>query len=377
MLAKLISFKTISSESNLDMIFFIKEYLEAFEIKPYLTFNAMRNKANLFAEIGPSETGGVILSGHTDVVPIEGQNWQTDPFKLVEKNDRLYGRGTCDMKSFNALVLAAVPKMLSSKLKKPIQLAFSYDEEVGCLGAPQMIKEIRDKLPKAAAVIVGEPTMMSTVNGHKTSIGLKTHLTGVEVHSSLLHSGVSAIMNGARLIEWINQQNRNNMLNATKKMHETFDPPYTTLHVGMIKGGTAGNITAKDCIFPIDIRCLPSESGENWVKRFKDYAGKVEKEMKGINNSANINIEIAHWVTGLKPENASFAEDLVRRITLKNGTEMVSYGTEAGQFQSAGYSTIICGPGSIKQAHQPNEYISNEQFVAGETFISRLIDLMR
>ena len=373
MLDKLVSFKTVSLDSNLEMINFIQDYLNSYGIDSHLVFNNLKTKANLYAQIGPNVEGGILLSGHTDVVPIEGQSWTSDPFRLIEKNGRLYGRGSCDMKGFNALILAAIPTMMKVKLQKPIQIAFSYDEEVGCLGAPAMINKIRVTLPKAAAVIVGEPTMMNTVNGHKTSIGLKTHVRGFEVHSSLMHNGVSAVMNAGKLVSWVSEQTEKNKAMEIQEENRKFDPPFTTLHVGVINGGTAGNITAKDCRFSLDIRCLPSESSKAWVKKYEEYAKIVEAQMQTTNTTSYINIEKAHFVPGLKPEVNGFAEALVRQITRQNNTEMVSYGTEAGQFQEAGYSTIICGPGSIKQAHQANEYMDASQLKKGELFISELI----
>jgi len=373
MLDKLVSFKTVSLDSNLEMIKFIQDYLNSYGIDSHLVFNNLETKANLYAQIGPNVEGGILLSGHTDVVPIEGQSWTSDPFRLIEKNGRLYGRGSCDMKGFNALILAAIPTMMKVKLQKPIQIAFSYDEEVGCLGAPAMINKIRVTLPKAAAVIVGEPTMMNTVNGHKTSIGLKTHVRGFEVHSSLMHNGVSAVMNAGKLVSWVSEQTEKNKAMKVQEENRKFEPPFTTLHVGVINGGTAGNITAKDCRFSLDIRCLPSESSKAWVKKYEEYAEIVEAQMQTTNTKSYINIEKAHFVPGLQPEVNGFAEALVRQITRQNNTEMVSYGTEAGQFQEAGYSTIICGPGSIKQAHQANEYIDVLQLKKGELFISELI----
>ena len=354
MLDKLVSFKTVSLDSNLEMIKFIQDYLKSYGIDSHLVFNNLKTKANLYAQIGPNVEGGILLSGHTDVVPIEGQSWTSDPFRLIEKNGRLYGRGSCDMKGFNALILAAIPTMMMVKLQKPIQIAFSYDEEVGCLGAPAMINKIRVTLPKAAAVIVGEPTMMNTVNGHKTSIGLKTHVRGFEVHSSLMHNGVSAVMNAGKLVSWVSKQTEKNKAMEIQEENRKFEPPFTTLHVGVINGGTAGNITAKDCRFSLDIRCLPSESSKAWVNKYEEYAKIVEAQMQTTNTTSYINIEKAHFVPGLKPEVNGFAEALVRQITRQNKTEMVSYGTEAGQFQEAGYSTIICG--SVGSLHLSFHY---------------------
>ena len=356
------------------MIMFIKDYLNSYGINSHLVFNDNKTKANLFAQIGPNVEGGILLSGHTDVVPVDGQNWQTNPFKVTEKNNRLFGRGTCDMKGFNALILAAVPKLIKTQLKKPIQIGLSYDEEIGCVGAPRMIKRIQSILPKAAAVIVGEPTNLQIVDGHKTSVGIKTHVKGFEVHSSLMHTGVSAVMNASKLVAWLGEETEKNKKTQPHKEDMQFDPPYSTLHVGTIRGGTAGNITAKDCIFSLDIRCLPREDSQNWIEKYKNYVSLVEREMRTINRSTEIKVEVTHVVPGLKPEINGFAEQLVRNVTRENGTGKVSYGTEAGQFQKAGYSTIICGPGSIKQAHQPNEYIQKSQLCEGEKFVSGLIE---
>ena len=373
MLEKLIAFDTVSSNSNLKLINFVQSYLKEHNIKPTLIYNSDKTKANLFAQIGPNEPGGVILSGHTDVVPTKGQDWNTSPFSLTKKNDRFYGRGTCDMKGFNALVLAAVPAMLKADLKRPIQIALSYDEEVGCAGAPSMIKAMSSELPKADIVIVGEPTLMKVVNGHKTSIGLTTRIKGFEVHSSLMHKGVSAVMTASKLVNWIAHRTEANMESSPREIDLLFDPPYTTLHVGMINGGTAANITAKDCKFSTDIRCLPSEKADTWIQEYEEYADSLRKQIRKVNEGADILIEKQHWVPGLMPEINGAAEQMVTRITGENDAEVVSYGTEAGQFQEAGYSAIICGPGSINQAHQPNEYISEDQLKKGEAFIGKLL----
>ncbi|MEE2774000.1 MAG: acetylornithine deacetylase [Pseudomonadota bacterium] len=373
MLEKLIAFNTVSSGSNLELIKFVQSYLNEYAVNSTLVYNSDKTKANLFAQIGPNVPGGVILSGHTDVVPTKGQDWSTSPFALTKKSNRFYGRGTCDMKGFNALVLAAVPAMLKAGLKRPIQIALSYDEEVGCAGAPSMITAMSSDLPKAALVIVGEPTMMKVVNGHKTSIGLTTRIKGFEVHSSLMHKGVSAVMTASRLVNWLADRTEENMKATPRDINLMFEPPYTTLHVGMISGGTAANITAKDCKFSTDIRCLPSENAHGWIESYEQYAASLKREIRKLNSEADILIDRQHWVPGLKPERNGAAEEMATRITGENGTEVVSYGTEAGQFQEAGYSAIICGPGSINQAHQPNEYISEDQLRAGEAFIYQLI----
>jgi acetylornithine deacetylase len=374
MLSKLVSFDTVSTKTNLPLIEFVSDYLKSHKIHPNIIYNENKTKANLYAEIGSSVPGGIILSGHTDVVPVEGQDWHTNPFTLTETDSKLYGRGSCDMKGFNAIVLGAVPKMIKANLKRPLQIALSYDEEIGCIGAPSMIRQLSSKLPKAEVAIVGEPTMMKVVNAHKTSIGLETLVKGFEVHSSIMHKGVSAIMISAKLISWLEERNSENMEIKPTKKDKYFDPPFTTLHVGLIKGGTAGNITSKNCQFTIDIRCLPSESGSNWVEQYKMFAKSIEQDMQKINKNTKISIQQNHLVPGLKSEKNGIAEQIACQLTGKNGTSVVSYGTEAGQFQEAGYSTIICGPGSIEQAHQANEYLSLEQLSLGENFIENLIN---
>jgi acetylornithine deacetylase len=321
--------------------------------------------------------GGVILSGHTDVVPVVGQDWDTDPFTVVEKDGKFFGRGTCDMKGFDALALASIPKALEKGIKRPIQIALSYDEEVGCIGAPFMAAEMAKLMPKASAAIIGEPSMMKAVSGHKGGLGIQTHVRGFEVHSSLQHIGVNAIMEGAKLIEWANQMNIENEAKERDEATSSFVPPYTTVHVGIIEGGTANNITAKDCHFVMGFRCIPSEDANNWKQAYETKVREIEAEMKVINSECFIALSTAHGVPGLKPEENGVAEALVRKLTGDNGQHVVSYGTEAGQFQAEGYSSIICGPGDIAQAHQANEFITIKQFEAGEAFLDRLIDDLR
>jgi acetylornithine deacetylase len=373
MLEKLVAFPTVSSESNLPLIDFVEDYLNAHGVKSHRVYDETGAKANLYAQIGPDVAGGVVLSGHTDVVPVKGQAWDSDPFAVVERGGRLYGRGTCDMKGFDALMLAHVPDMLKAGLKKPIQIALSYDEEVGCLGAPGMIDQMRATLPPASAVIVGEPSMMKVVTSHKGSVGFSTIVRGFEVHSSLMHEGVSAVMTAARLIEWLRcrfEENRAATPNATDA---AFTPPFTTLHVGVINGGTAGNITARDCEFTTDIRSPASQDPADWLACYEDFVAGVEAEIRAIQPEAGITI-IPHMANPpLRPEENGAAEALVRSLTGDNGRHVVSYGTEAGQFQERDYSVVICGPGNIEQAHQPNEYISVAQLDAGGRFMERLI----
>lgn len=372
MLEKLVGFPTVSRDSNLPLIDFVEEYLTGHGVVCRRVYDETGTKANLYALVGPETTGGVILSGHTDVVPTDGQEWASDPFAVVEKDGKLHGRGTCDMKGFDALALALVPDMLKAGLKRPVQIALSYDEEIGCRGAPGMIAEMRETMPPASAVIVGEPSLMKVVTEHKGSVGLTTRVRGFEVHSSLMHTGVSAVMTAARLVNWIRERTEENMAKADRS--SPFEPPFTTLHVGVIKGGTAGNITAKDCEFVSDFRVCPPETPAEWRDRYMAFAAEVEKDIQKIRPEARVDVEVRMSNPPCLREDDGAAEALARALTGDNSENVVSYGTEAGQFQEGGYSTCICGPGSIAQAHQPNEYISIEQFEAGEAFMRRLID---
>lgn len=373
MLEKLVSFPSVSSQSNLPVIDFIEEYLMSHGVKSHRVYDESGEKANLYAHIGPMIDGGVVLSGHTDVVPVTGQDWYSDPFTVVEKDGKLFGRGTCDMKGFDALALAFVPEMLAAGLKRPIQIAMSYDEEVGCLGAPSMIDAMRVHLPKAAAVIVGEPSMMQVVTGHKGAVGMETHVTGFEIHSSLMHQGVSATMTAARLVEWLRLRFEENMAAAPSDIDAMFEPPFTTLHVGLLNGDTAGNITAKDCVFSTDIRSPAGQNPKDWLGRYMEFVREVEAEIQAIRPEAKITVTPRMANPALKPETDGAAETLVRKLTGDNGTHVVSYGTEAGQFQERDYSVVVCGPGSIEQAHQPDEFITLQQFDAGAKFMRQLI----
>ena len=308
------------------------------------------------------------------MVPVDGQPWSTDPFEVVEKDGKYYGRGTCDMKGFDALAIWALVEAHHREVKRPLQLALSYDEEVGCTGAPPMIAAMQSVLPKGSAVIVGEPSMMKAVTGHKGSQGFDTHVVGFEVHSSLMHTGVNAIMAGAKLIDWANEMNAANMAETPSDLAAVFDPPFTTVHVGIIEGGTAHNITAKDCRFELDFRAVAGERLEDWRARYLTRVREVEAEMLAVHPEARIDIKESFVVPGLKPEENGEAEVLVRAITGDNAGHVVSYGTEAGQFQEAGYSAVICGPGDIAQAHQPNEFVTVAQFNAGLDFMERLLE---
>ncbi|QEW21373.1 Acetylornithine deacetylase [Marinibacterium anthonyi] len=370
----LVAFPTVSTVSNLDLIDWVDSYLSDHGIEAHRHYNEDGDKAALFAHVGPWEEGAVVLSGHTDVVPVEGQAWDTDPFTVVEKDGYVYGRGCCDMKGFDALAIWALVEASRRDLKRPLQIALSYDEEIGCTGAPPLIAAMDKVLPRGTDAIIGEPSLMKAVTGHKGGTGYHVHVHGFEVHSSLVHTGVSAIMYGAKLIEWANARNAENMARTPSGIASLFTPPWSTQHVGMIKGGTAHNITARDCTFAVECRLVPGETIEDWTAAFEAKAAEIEADMKAVRPEAWIELIPFFTVPGLVPEDDGSAEALVRQITGDNGTHVVSYGTEAGHFQLAGYSAAICGPGSIEQAHQENEFLSLAEFEAGRVFMEKLLD---
>ncbi|MEM9576044.1 MAG: acetylornithine deacetylase [Pseudomonadota bacterium] len=374
---RLVSFPTVSRDSNIPLIDWVGDYLATQGIESHRYIDLDQPKHALFAHVGPLAKGAIVLSGHTDVVPVDGQPWDTDPFEVVEKGGKYFGRGTCDMKGFDALALWALVEAHHAGVTRPLQIALSFDEEVGCTGAPPMIEAMQPILPKGAAVIVGEPSMMQAVSGHKGGAGFDTHLRGFEVHSSLLDRGVNAIMYGAKLIEWANEMNAANRNAEPAALAQAFDPPYTTLHVGMISGGTAHNITAKDCHFAMDFRVVPGETKAEWEARYRKKVAEVEAMMQAVVPETGIELTERFDVPALAPEQDGEAEALVRSLTGDNASHVVSYGTEAGQFQQAGYSAVICGPGDIAQAHQPNEFISVAQFDAGHAFMQRLVSRLK
>lgn len=372
LLAKLISFDTTSRGSNLELVEWVEGYLDALSVPHRRVPNADGTKSNLMATIGPAVEGGVVLSGHTDVVPVDGQPWTTDPWTLTEQGGRLYGRGTCDMKAFLALALAAAPE-LSKTAKKPVHLAFSYDEEIGCLGAPHMIDVIRRELPTPSVVVVGEPTNMEAVNGHKGIATFQVTVTGRECHSSQPHLGVSAVMEAVKLMGSLNA--------LSARLQDEADPasPFTpkgpTLTTGMVNGGTAHNIIARECQFVFDVRSPGPRTPKEIVAPFLAEAEAMDRALKARFPECGVVVEMRTDVPPFVPERDGAAEAFARRMAGDNGPpRVVAFAAEAGQFQQAGFSTVICGPGSIDQAHQPNEFIEIAQLQRGATFMRRLIE---
>ncbi len=374
MIAKLVSFDTTSRNSNLELVAFVETYLSAHGVSCRLIANEDDTKANLFATLGPADrAGGIVLSGHTDVVPVDGQEWSSDPFAVAERDGKLFGRGTSDMKSFIASALAHVPDFLASAPEIPIHLALSYDEEVGCLGVRPMIDAVVATLPKPRVVIVGEPSNMKVVNAHKGIQSYVTKVTGLEFHSSQTHRGVSAIRYAAELIGFL--MKLADELRERGDATGRFSPPYTTISVGLIKGGSAVNIVPGFCSFSWECRPLPDLDPEEIVTRFDDFAAReLLVRMRTVHPQAKIETSARARSPGLAPEDGSAAETLVMQLAQCNATEAVSYNTEAGLYQLADIPTVVCGPGSIDQAHKPDEFIDLAQIAECDRFMARLAE---
>jgi acetylornithine deacetylase len=373
-LAKLVSFPVLGGESNLSIIHWIKEYIESHGITATLVPNEKGNKASLHCRIGPAISGGVILSGHTDVVPVEGQEWTTNPFELTDKGDgKLYGRGSCDMKGFVACCLAALPKMVKADLKKPIYFAFSYDEEIGCLAGPELAKAINtdySETPKYA--IIGEPSLMEPIVGQKGIYILETYVNGSAGHSSRIKQEVSAIHEAMRLILWL--ENKMNQLIEDKRLDERFHPPHSSIHIGLVNGGIAPNIIADKAHFYWDLRTIPMDDTKTIVAEFEAYCREREQELQNIFPGFEIKtIENHPPVPPLDTKAEDDVVDLVKRLSGKSKLNTVAYAAEAGQFANEGFQAAICGPGSIEQAHRANEFIAKDELVKGMQMMEKLI----
>lgn len=372
MLEKLVAFDTVSRNSNLNLIAFVQDLLAGQNIKSELVHNADHTKANLLATIGPSIEGGVVLSGHTDVVPIDDQDWSTDPFTVVEKNNCLFGRGTADMKTFLAIILGALDTTTQAPLKAPIHLAFSYDEEVGCIGVPSLIRAINKSVPKPRAVIVGEPTGMKVVSAQKGITDVRTVVAGHEAHSSQTHRGVSAVMVAAELIQYIQSLAADSAAKGEHDHH--FEPHHTTITTNIIEGGTAVNILAGHCAFHWDIRSLPTDDPMAYVEKFNRHCAEtVLPRLHAIAPGCRIESTVQASAPPLRFEAESDAEQICRMLTGDNEVRAVSYAAEAGHFQQNDLSAVICGPGFIAQAHQPDEFISLDQVALGTQFFHDLV----
>ncbi len=371
-LADLVSFDTTSRNSNLALLEYVGVWLGQHGHTFKLIHDETGTKANLFATIGPEIDGGIVLSGHTDVVPVDDQDWTSDPFTLTEKGTRLFGRGTCDMKGFIAIVLAHIPIWSQLTLKTPLHLAFSYDEEVGCLGVGSMIEHIKAHIPKPRAVIVGEPTDMKVINAHKSIRSFTTTVTGLEAHSSQQQIGVSAIIYASRLISFLDQLHIE--MKEAGDPSGRFTPPWSTIQIGTVAGGTAVNIIPHHCRLQWEYRSLPTQDNDVIIDKFNAFAEELKAEMKSVSPLCDIVTTPRSNAPGLAVEEGCPAEELVLALARQNHTEAVSYATEAGLFQQAEIPTVVCGPGNIEQAHKPDEFIEISQIEACEAFMKRLTD---
>ncbi len=375
MIENLCGFDTTSRLSNLELIDFVANYLNDHGVRSELIRSPDGTKANLYATIGPAAERGVVLSGHTDVVPVDGQPWSSDPFKVVERDGRLFGRGTADMKSFIALALAALPDMQAARLKRPIHFAFSYDEEVGCTGVDGMIEHIRLRQPLPAMVIVGEPTEMAVVSAHKACAALSTVVTGLEGHSSNPELCSNAVVDAAQVIRRIDEVAQE--FREKGPFNHAFTPAYTTINVSTVQGGTANNIIPNCCTIGWGIRAVPGVDIHAVIERIGGILERdVLPEMKARYPEAAIETKLHVIAPHLAEEPDSPAETLAKRLVGSNATMTVAYGTEGGKFQAIGIPTVVCGPGNIREAHKADEYIELSQVQAGARFITDLIVTM-
>ena len=373
-LEKLVSFPILGGESNLSILHWIQEYIESFGVQTHLVPNEEGNKASLHCRIGPEADGGVILSGHMDVVPVAGQEWTTDPFVLTDKGDgKLYGRGSCDMKGFLACCLATLPQMIKTDLKKPIYFAFSYDEEIGCLAAPALARAIRThyrETPKYA--FIGEPSMMEPIVGQKGICILKTTVNGSAGHSSRIKQEVSAIHEAMRLILWL--ENKMDQFIANQRLDDRFHPPHSTIHIGLIQGGIAPNVIADKAHFYWDMRTIPMDDIENTINEFEAYCREREEKLRAIYPDFAIESVKNHpTVPHLDTKANDDVVQLIKRLSGNSQLNTVAYAAEAGQFANEGFQSVICGPGSIEQAHRADEFIAKEQLQKGVAFMEKLI----
>jgi len=374
MIETLIAFDTTSRESNLGLIEWARDHLEKLGAKSRLTYDATGRKANLFATLGEGSKPGIILSGHTDTVPVDGQNWSTDPFKAIVKGDKLYARGSADMKGFLGVILDRAPTFLAAidagQLDAPIHYSLSYDEEIGCIGVRGLLADLEATGLVAAGCIVGEPTSMQPIIAHKGTHRFNCHVHGREAHSSYVTHGVNAIEYAARLVVFVSDLATK--LAATEVRDYGFTVPFSTMSTGVIRGGTAANIIPKDCEVRFDMRTLPTMDASTLYEQICDYASRLEREMKQVDDCARIEMIWESSTDGLGVDENDAIVKLARDLSRNDKTGKVSYGTEAGLFQQIGIPTVICGPGDIAQAHTPDEYVALDQLAQCERFMDRL-----
>ncbi len=372
----LVAFDTTSRESNLALIDWVREYLAAHGIESTLTFDDTRRKANLFATLPASDgekvCGGIVLSGHTDVVPVDGQPWSTNPFEATRIGDKVYGRGVTDMKSFSATGLAFVPEFLRRGLKRPLHFALSYDEEIGCIGVRRLVADIVRRGMKPQGAIVGEPTGMKLVVAHKGKKSWRCRIRGFEAHSSLTPHGVNAVQIACEIVTYLTSMAR--AFRDQGPYDSAYDVPYTTVHTGVIHGGTALNIVPRDCWFDFEFRHLPLDNPDELFAEVKGYADRFMPEMRRIASDTHIEFDTLSATPGFDAGDASAVAELGRHCLGEDVHCKVSFGSEAALFDGAAIPSIVCGPGHIAQAHQPNEWVTVEQLARCEAFMRRLAD---
>lgn len=369
LLEKLVAFDTTSRESNLALIDFVWRYLSDLGVSCELIHNAERSKANLYARLGPAGDGGVMLSGHSDVVPVDGQNWSVPPFALTERDGKLYGRGTADMKGYIACMLAAVPHFLDQPLTQPLHLAISYDEEVGCLGVRTLLDALAQRTEKPAICLIGEPTELQPVLGHKGKLGMRCEVKGAACHSAYAPQGVNAIEYAARLIQQLTA------IGERMAQHQDarFDPPFTTVQTGIISGGRALNIVPAECAFDYEVRTLPQDDAQAIAAELEVFAqSELVPRMQAIAADSAIRFYPISGYPGLLTDAQSEAARLIAYLTQSSDFSTVAFGTEGGLFHQAGIPSVICGPGSMAQGHKPDEFISIAQLEACDAMLQRL-----
>ena len=375
LLDRLIGFATVSRDSNLELIAFIRDYLAELGVQSELFYNPERTKANLFATVGPLDRGGVVLSGHTDVVPVDGQAWTMEPFRLTERDGRLYGRGTADMKGFIASVLAAVPVFLRRPLNMPVHLAFSYDEEVGCLGVRPMLAALAQRPHKPRLCLIGEPTELKPVLGHKGKLAMRCNVKGAACHSAYAPYGVNAIQYAARLIGRLEEIGSE--LAQPEHHDERFDPPFSTVQTGVIKGGRVLNIVPAECEFDFEVRALPGFNAEQVSDKLQTYAeAELLPKMRAVQNDTDIRLQPLSAYPGLATSPDSEAARLLALLSGSSDFGTVAFGTEGGLFGEAAIPTVVCGPGSMDQGHKPDEFVSLEQLAGCDAMLIRLADYL-
>lgn len=370
MIERMLGFPTVSRDSNLGLIEWARDYLAGMGVKTRLTYDASAKKANLFATLGEGRKPGIVLSGHTDTVPVEGQDWDSDPFKAHIKNGRIHGRGAADMKSFIATALALTPHFLAANMDSALHFALSYDEEVGCIGVRGLIADLAEIGLKPAGCIVGEPTMMRPIIAHKGMDQFRCCVRGREAHSSYTTLGVNAIEYAARIIIYI-RQIADRMAQLETRNH-AFTVPYATLQTGTIRGGLSPNIVPRDCEFHFEMRTTPHIRAAELFQEIQDFAATLVPEMRRVDPQAAINFEWLSSGPALTTDEHAAIVQLAADLSRNKPGGAVSYGTEAGLFQQAGIPTVVCGPGSIEQAHRPNEYVELDQVAQCEAFMRRL-----